>query len=625
MNPVEEKLKRTPQKPGVYLLKKSDGTILYVGKARQLRSRLRSHFKPGNNEDARHRRLMQQVTAFETIITDSEVEALIMEANFVKEHRPRYNIDLKDDKSYPFIRVTSDPYPKIFITRTIVRDGSAYYGPYTDAGALRQLMNAVRKIFPLRTCNKKLDGDPPDAAEGQVCLNHHIGRCAGVCIGRIGREEYAAIVDQATAFIKGEDSRLLRELERRMREKAADKKFEEAARLRDEITSIQAFRNRQKVVDAGAMDRDLVTVAAKDGEACGMVFNVREGKIINRKHYFLRNTDEAGEAEIVASFLKQYYLDASFVPSEILLQTPLADLDSVERWLAKKKGGKVSIAVPLKGRKARLMEMCADNAMHVLDDYLLQKAAFSGRVPGPVAALQKDLGLARAPLHIEAVDISNTQGEDSVASLVVFENGKPKKSAYRKYRIKTVEGADDFQSIAEVVRRRFTRLLAEDRPLPDLLMVDGGKGQLSAAAAVLAELGLQDQPVIGLAKRLEEVYVPGIAAPQNIPKHSPGLHLLQRLRDEAHRFALAFHRDLRGKQSLASLLDAVPGVGVKRRQALFKRFGSVAAMRRASPAELAAVPGMTGKAAAAVAAALQPGPEETTAPRPSPPSSPTDG
>lgn len=605
MTRIEEKLKRTPQKPGVYLLKKSDGTILYVGKAKQLRSRLRSHFKPGKHDDPRHQRLMQQVTAFETIITDSEVEALIMEANFVKEHRPRYNVDLKDDKSYPFIRVTSEPFPKIFITRKIVRDGSVYYGPYTDAGALRQLMNAVRKIFPLRTCNTKLSGDPGQANGRQACLNYHIGRCAGVCIGRISRDDYAAVVDQATAFIKGEDSRLLRELEERMNKKAANKKFEEAAWLRDEITSIKAFRNRQKVVDAGAGDRDLVTVARKEGEACGMVFNVREGKIINRKHYFLRNTDDAEIAEIVASFLKQYYLDASFVPAEIFLQTPLADIGNLERWLSEKRGAKVTIAVPQKGKKARLMEMCAQNAAHVLDDYLLQKAAFTGRIPGPVAALQNDLGLARPPLHIEAVDISNTQGENSVASLVVFENGKPKKSEYRKYKIKTVAGADDFRSIAEVVRRRFSRLIAEDRPLPDLLMVDGGKGQLSAAAAVLAELGQQDQPVIGLAKRLEEVYLPGIPAPQNIPKHSPGLHLLQRLRDEAHRFAVTFHRDLRGKESLASSLDGIAGVGVKRRKALLKHFGSVAAMKNATSEELAAVPGMNRQAAAAVAAALR--------------------
>jgi len=601
---IEEKLKRTPLSPGVYLLKDKQGQILYVGKAKQLRNRLRSHFKPGKNEEPRHNKLMQKVRDFETILTDSEVEALIMEANFVKAHRPRYNIDLKDDKSYPYIRITNESFPRIFSTRKLVHDGSRYFGPYTDAGALRQLMQALRKIFPLRTCTRSLHETASQNKKGRECLNYHIGRCNGACSGRVNHDEYLKMISNAIAFIKGEDNNLIRELKKLMAERAAGKRYEEAAALRDEIKSITAFRNRQKVVDPEMTDRDLISVFARDGEACGLVFNVREGKIINRQHYFLNNTAETSVIEMVGAFVKQFYLKDAYVPAEIFLQVDLPELSSLEKWLGEKKGRHVKISVPKIGRKAKLMDMCKENARHLLDGFLVQKKAGSNRIAGSVESLQKNLCLDSPPLRIEAFDISNTQGEDSVASLVVFENGQPRKSEYRKFKIKTVYGADDFASMAEVLGRRVKRLLKEEKTLPDLFLVDGGKGQLSAAVKILEQYGIQEQPIIGLAKKLEEVFLPGLSDPQNIPKHSPGLHLLQRIRDESHRFAVTFHRQLRRKRSFHSELDDIKGVGQKRRLALLKAFGSLDKIRQATTAELAAVDGMNSKIAKVVERAL---------------------
>jgi len=589
---LEEKLKRIPKKPGVYLLKDKQGKILYVGKAKALRDRLRSHFKPGKDEDRKHRLLMSRITDFEYILTDSEVEALIMEANFVKEHSPKYNINLKDDKSFPYVRLTNEPFPRLFITRKIVQDGSRYFGPYTDVGSLRQLMKAIRRIFPVRTCRVRITDESIRLKKHKVCLNYHIGRCRGPCEGLVSQADYRWIVHQIVAFIQGRNTELVKHLESEMNEHARLERFEEAADIRDKLRSITAFQSRQKVVDGVSADRDLITVAADEEDACAVVFNVRDGKITNRHHFYLRGAEGAGESDVLTAFVKQYYLRADYIPEEVFLGSPLTEKREVTSWLAQKRGKKVALHVPLKGKKAKLMEMCRRNTRLLLEELKLQKSRTQAHVSPSVEALQRDLKLVKPPQRIEAFDVSNIAGQDAVASMVVFERGKPKKSEYRKFKIKRVEGIDDFRMMAEAVERRMGRLLKEEKPLPDLILVDGGKGQLSAALQVLRKLSLPNQPVIGLAKRLEDVFVPGISAPQNIPKSSAGLRLLQRVRDEAHRFAVTYHRQRRKKRVIHSELDDIPGIGEKRRNALLKAFGSVHAIRGASVEDILKINGL---------------------------------
>jgi len=605
VNKTKEKLARTPQKPGVYLLKKNDGMILYVGKAKRLRSRLHSHFRTGKDSNPKHRRLMSQVEDFEYILTDTEIEALILEANLIKEHRPRYNVNLKDDKTYPYIRITNEPYPRVFITRRIVKDGSTYLGPYTDVGSLRKLMSAIQRIFPIRTCSRVINSETISKKKHKVCLNFQIGRCYGPCEGRISQKEYLWNVDQVVRFIKGKNSKLLKNLNSRMSYLAKNMLFEQAAKLRDEIESIKRFSYHQKVVDSVSADRDVITLASKDKESCCVIFNVREGRIINRLHFYLENREEAAPEHVLTSFIKQFYLRTDFIPEEIFIPFDIDEKKEIEEWLKKKRNGRVSIVIPKQGKKAGLMRMSLKNAELLLEEMLIQKKEAANMPLKSVETLQKDLNLKIPPIRIEAFDISNIQGKDSVASLVVFENGRPKKSEYRKYKIKTVEGPDDFRSMAEVVERRISRLLKEKRPMPDLILVDGGKGQLSAALEVLTKLGLQDQPIIGLAKRLEEVFVPGHSDPQNIPKTSSSLYLLRRIRDEAHRFAITFHRQQRKKRTLRSVLDEIPGIGEKRRNALLKAFGSVEGIQKASISEIQAVDGVGKNAAQKIAEALK--------------------
>lgn len=602
---IEDKLKRVQKKPGVYLLKDGGGRILYVGKAKNLRDRLRSHFRRDVNENPKHRSMMARVEDFETIVTDSEVEALILEANLVKEHRPKYNVNLKDDKSFPYIRVTDEPYPRIFITRKIVRDGSRYFGPYTEVGSMRKLTSAVQHIFSMRTCQLRITEETIRAKKHKICLNYHIGRCTGPCEGFVSREDYGWTVDQVVAFIRGTDKQLVQNLEIRMRHMALSRQFEEAAHLRDQIHSVSMFHSRQKVVDILSPDRDLITVAVEGEDACGVVFHVREGKLMNRQHFYLSGVDGVPLDEIMASFVKQYYLRADAVPDEIHFSSALSETADLKEWLSRKREKKVTFVFPKKGKKAQLMALCAKNARLLLEELQAQKSRADDWAPLSVRALQKDLRMNHPPKRIEAFDVSNIAGHDAVASLVVFENGKPKKSEYRKFKIKTVEGIDDYRMMAEAVERRVVRLQKEDMPMPDLILVDGGKGQLSTAVSVLQKMGIEDQPIVGLAKRLEEVFIPGFADPQNIPKHSASLHLLQRVRDEAHRFAVRYHRTLRKKRMVHSELDDIPGIGEKRRNALLKAFGSVEGVRKASLEELSKVDGMNRKAAEAIIEVLK--------------------
>jgi excinuclease ABC subunit C len=594
---AEKKLYFVSQKPGVYLLKDRQQKILYVGKAKNLRNRLRSHFKPGKNEEPRHHRLMSRVVDFETIVTDSEVEALIMEANFVKEHRPRYNVNLKDDKSFPYIRVTRELYPRIFITRKIVRDGSQYFGPYTDVGSMRQLMNAIRRIFPVRTCNLQIDESSIRNKRHRICLMFHIGRCRGPCEGLIGDGDYQWIVSQIVSFIEGKNDQLVKNLEQRMYDLSEQQRYEDAAELRNQVQSVSTFYSKQKVVDVFAIDRDMLAIAVSRPSAVGVVFNVRGGKIINRLQLSLTGAEYRSDKEILLSFAEQYYLRAETIPQEIFLSHEIAERRYLAEWLSERLGARVTVLTPQRGKKAELMNMCRRNAQLILEEIMLQKEEDGTHVAPSVRALQNDLHLLHLPLHIEAFDNSNIQGRDPVASMVVFENGKPRKSEYRKFKIKTVTGIDDYASMAEVIERRISRLVKEKAGMPDLILVDGGKGQLSAALSVLNKYGLKDQPIIGLAKRLEEIYLPGLSDAQTLPKSSASLRLLQRIRDEAHRFAITFHRSLRGKRSIRSELDSIPGIGEKRRKALLKQFGSVEGIRNASLEEITEVQGMNRKIA----------------------------
>ncbi len=592
-----DRLKRVPCKPGVYLLKNKKKSIIYVGKAKSIRARLRSHFNPVKNEDPRHRLMMKNVVDFEVIITDNEVEALILEANLIKEHHPKFNVNLKDDKSYPYIRVTNEEYPRIFITRKIVKDGSKYFGPYTEAGQIRELMTAVRKFFPVRSCHHTLSLESIKKKKYQICLNYHIKRCAGPCEGYISRDEYLKIVNNVVDFIRGKNKNLIKELHLSMKMLADKRKYEAAAEIRDRIKAIEHFRAKQKVVDKTSAHRDFVTIVTKDTDACGMVFNVREGKLINRQHYYLTFQNSTEKKEVLSAFVKQYYLKKEFIPKEIIFPFKPHDFLQLQEWLKKKRRSKVEFRLPLRGKKAKLINMCTRNAELLLKELQEQKRIHIDKLSDSVISLQKDLSLIKPPKRIDAFDISNISGKDTVASVVVFENGHPKKSEYRRYKIRSVQRPDDYKAMTEVITRRMDRLKNEKQDFPDLILVDGGKGHLSAALEVLKDCGIKDQLVIGLAKRLEQVFLPHCSEPQVISKHSAGLYLLQRIRDEAHRFAIDYHRKLRKKRTITSELDRIPGVGEKRKNALLNHFNSIEEMRKSTVDEISEVKGLNKKVA----------------------------
>jgi len=604
---LKEKLDTLPDKPGVYLFQDRQGKIIYIGKARVLRHRVRSYFQKGHNDSPKLQRLLSRIHDVEFIVTDSEVEALILEANLIKVHKPRYNVSLKDDKSYPYIRVTNEPFPRIFPTRKIIRDGSRYFGPYTDVHALRSLLRSVRRIFPIRSCDYNLTEKTIADGKYKLCLDYYIKRCRGPCEGLQSREDYDHLVQQVVDFINGKDEKVVRELTALMEERAAALRFEEAAQVRDQIEAIEAFRSKQKVVLSDPIDRDIVAVYAEDDDACGIVLKVRHGKVLGRQHFYLEGVEGEPESRIVASFLKQFYLNTDFVPDEIFLPCEVEDAEHLEAWLSQQRNGPVKLVVPKDGEAttatasvsglqveaAKLVQMAVKNAQLLLEELKLQKMKAKDYVPHSVKALQRDLRLTKLPRRIEAFDISNIQGADAVASMVCFEDGKPKKSDYRRFKIRSKATPDDFAMMNEVVRRRYARVLEEKAPLPDLILIDGGKGQLSAALDALSELGITDQPVIALAKRLDEVYVPGIPDPQNLPRSSSGLRLLQRIRDESHRFAVTYHRQVRTKRTIASALDEIPGIGDERRRALISWFGSLKRLQEASVDEIAEVEGIS--------------------------------
>jgi excinuclease ABC subunit C len=611
---VADILDALPRKPGVYLMKDGAENIIYVGKAINLRNRVRSYFHASANHPPKVVRLVRQIADIDFIVTDSELEALILENNLIKEHKPHYNVRLKDDKRYPYIKITvQETFPQILIVRRIRNDGARYFGPYTSSKAVHRTMDLLRNMFPYLTCKRKITGK-----DKRPCLYYYIGRCAGPCIGAVTQEEYRALIDEICLFLEGKHEKILDNMRQRMAAAAERLDFEKAATLRDQIQGVEHVIARQKIVSASLKDQDVIAFARDNGEACVQVFFIRGGKLLGREYFVLTGTTDEDATDISTSFVKQFYSDAAYVPPEILLQNEVDEASIIESWLRSRRGGhKVTLKVPRRGHKRQLVQMAADNATETLTHLRAQWEMEKNRYVTALAELQEALGLESPPTRMECYDISNIQGTLTTGSMVVFVQGVPRKSAYRRFRIKTVQGADDYGSMREVLHRRFARAADAEEDLdvpgakmpghsksskngsewailPDLLVVDGGKGQLNVAMEVLREHDLADQvPVVGLAKQEEEVFVPGKPDPIILPRGSEGLFVLQRIRDEAHRFAITYHRQLRNKNTLVSELESVPGIGPKRRRALIKQFGSLDAIRQASAENLATVPGVT--------------------------------
>ncbi|MGC7846416.1 excinuclease ABC subunit UvrC [Desulforudis sp. 1088] len=601
---LAEKASHLPDAPGVYLFKDAKGTVIYVGKAVSLRNRVRSYF--GSAQNNKVQAMLARAADLSFIVTGSEVEALILEANLIKEHRPHFNIVLKDDKSYPFLRVTvNEEFPRVFVTRRQVRDGSRYFGPYPSASAVHETLKLIKRLFPFRSCTQAR------FRNARPCLNYHIKRCLAPCAGLADPEQYAGIIRDVCLFLEGKHDELIRELNRKMSEAAADLDFEKAAEYRDQLQAIDQVLARQNIVSTKPEDQDVVALARDGDRGEVLVLEIRNGKLLRQEQMTVRGVRDRSDAEVLAAFLKQYYMEASFVPPEILLAHDLGDERQViAEWLTARRGGKVQVRVPRRGRKKELVDMALKNAALVQEQMRLERGGDRA-----VAELAEVLGLPEPPARLEAFDISNIQGHQTVGSMVVFENGKPNPAAYRRFKVRSVEGPNDFAAMGEVVGRRFARAVDEQQlvntgqmksreakflPLPSLVLIDGGKGQLNAAVEVMRSLGFGHIPVYGLAKEEEELFTPGNPDPLPVPKDSRAQYLLQHLRDEAHRFAVTYHRRERTKQGLRSFLDEVEGIGPARRRALLKAFPSLEAIKQAGVDELAAVPGMNRKVAEAV-------------------------
>jgi excinuclease ABC subunit C len=592
---IRERLGSIPARPGVYLMKGEAGDVLYVGKAVNLRSRVRSYFHSPNSHSAKVQLLVESVADLDFFVTESEVEALILESNLIKKHRPHYNARLKDDKRYPYIKVTwQEDFPRVRVVRRMLPDGARYFGPYTSSAAMRQTLDLLRRIFPYLTCKRKITG-----TDNRPCLYYHIGRCLGPCIGAVSKEDYRDTMNQLCLFLQGKGEQTIASLSEQMEAAAERMEFERAANLRDQIQSVQRVVEQQRVVASSPVDQDAIGVAASDGEACVQIFFVRGGKLIGHEYFLMEGASQVEQPEIVASFIKQFYDHAPSVPPEILLPSRTDETVIIQRWLGDKRGGKVTLKVPRRGRKRKLVEMVEENARETLRHLMAREQVDRDRAMAGLTDLQVQLDLDALPLRIEAFDVSNLQGAAATASMVVFQEGAPAKDQYRRFKIRAVSGQDDYAMMQEVLRRRLKRTMMgqpeQEGPwdeLPDLIVVDGGKGQLNAALGVLEEYGLDTLPIVGLAKAREEIFTPGRSQPIILPPSSPALLLMQRVRDEAHRFAIEYHKGLRRRQGLSSVLEDIPGIGPKRRSALLKRFGSLDGLRRASVEELASVEGM---------------------------------
>lgn len=615
---IQELLKNLPAKPGVYLHKDKHGTILYVGKAINLRSRVRSYFH-NNVDSVKTQRLRREIADVETISTDSELEALLLENTLIKKHQPRYNVRLKDDKRYPYIKIHwADAYPKVTVTRRMERDGSRYFGPYTSVWAVHQTLDMLRKVFPYLTCDRVITGQ-----DERACLYYDIKLCNGPCIGAVSKQQYRAMIQQLMEFLNGKTEGVVKQIEVKMEQAAVNLHFEKAAEYRDQLRAVNQVVAKQKVISAANADQDVIAFAREKGDACVQVFFIRHGKLIGREYFLLEGTEDEADETVLQEFLTQFYDEAAHVPREVLLPQEVSEAMVIEEWLRRKRSTKVTLQVPQRGQKRELVEMAANNAADTLATLRQQWAADRSKHVTAMAELQQALNLPTPPARIECYDISHTQGVQTVGSMVVFVQGAPRKSDYRRFNVQTV-GNDDYGAMREVLTRRFQRYkdalagelhdpsqIGQARKetawalLPDLLIVDGGKGQLGTAVDVLRAFGLENEiPLAGLAKQEEELFVPGQIQSIRLPRRSEGLYLVQRVRDEAHRFANEGHRQQRSKVGVASILDSVPGIGPKRRKMLLTHFGSLDDLRRATVEEIASVPGIPLDVAEAVKANL---------------------
>lgn len=612
-SPLQLKLESLPPNPGIYQFKDKSGKVIYVGKAKNLRNRVRSYFvsKPVG---PRLEKMISLIRDLEIINTDSEVESLILEMNMIKQLKPRYNVNLKDDKSFPYIVITNEPYPRVFPTRKRRSDGSRYFGPFADVGAMKLSLKMLRDLFMIRTCSLNITQEAIDKRKFKVCLEYHIHKCEGPCEGLVTQEKYNEMIAEVEKVLNGKTSTLIKELDEKMQHAAHSQQFEEAAQIRNKIESLQVYTERQKVVSEDLLDKDIINYVKEEDDACAMILNIRDGKVIGKRHYYLDTVEDKEPDEIFESVIFRYYSQNTFIPDEIHLPEEAGSteesIDALKEWFIKNFGKKVEFRIPKRGEKVQLLAMVKTNARYMLDELKLQRLKREF-IPNSITSLKRDLRLTKLPRRIECYDISNIQGTDTVASMVVFIDGRPKKGDYRKFKIQSalneVGIPDDFASMREVIFRRFRKIAEkknitlpfENKPMetnaetaetggnhpvntdpsfdsiPDLIVIDGGKGQLSSAVKVLGDIGLGELNVIGLAKRLEEVFLPGAHEAQSIPKTSSSIKLLQRVRDEAHRFAITFHRSLRYKRTLKSELEDIKGIGKLTAQKLLKEFGSV--------------------------------------------------
>ena len=610
---IQEELKKLPKKPGVYIMHDERDAIIYIGKAISLRNRVRQYFRPSHNEGLKKEQMVRQIARFEYIITDSELEALILECNLIKEHRPKYNTMLRDDKTYPYIRVTlGEAFPRVLFSRQMKKDKSRYFGPYTSAGAVKETIELIGKLYCLKTCNRIL---PRDTGKERPCLNYHIHQCMAPCQGKVSQEEYHRQIEQVIEFLSGNYQPVLKELEDKMQSASDEMNFEKAIEYRELLKAVKQIAQKQKITSSDGEDKDIIAMASDEEDAVVQVFFIRDGKLIGRDHFHVNIGNEDTRPQVLATFLKQFYAGTPFIPKEVMLQEEIEEAAIIEQWLGQKRGQRVYIRVPKKGTKEKLVELAAQNAHMVLSQDKEKIKREEGRTIGALKEIGQLLELEQLK-RVEAYDISNISGFESVGSMVVYEKGKPKRSDYRKFKLRTVTGPDDYGSMYEVLTRRFSHGMKEQQELkeqrmendygsftrfPDLIMMDGGKGQVNVALRVLEELGLHI-PVCGMVKddnhRTRGLYYHNREIP--IDRHSEGFKLITRIQDEAHRFAIEYHRSLRSKEQVHSVLDDIPGIGTARRKSLMKSFQSLDAIRQADVQTLAGLPGMNQQAAQSV-------------------------
>jgi excinuclease ABC subunit C len=586
-----QQLKALPAKPGIYLFKDKEDKIIYVGKAANLNSRVRSYFGAPSNLSPKVQRLVSKIQDFEFVVTNSEQEALILECSMIKRYTPRYNVRLKDNKTFPYLKIDiHEDWPGVYITRQVQKDGARYFGPFANAGSVRKTLRLIEKIFPYRSCSKRIEGK-----DKRPCLDYYIHRCLGPCIGAVEKQEYHDVITQVILFLQGKQELILRELNTKMKAAAQQLQFERAALLRDQINAIEEVIEGQKIAKTFQGEKDIIGLAQNKKQAYVELFSIRSNKLISQDHFIMEGVKGESPGQIMTSFVKQYYASSSYIPPLILLQHPVDEPVVLSQWLEQQRGSRVKLQVPRRGAKKKLVDTVAENAAQGLQ-LALAKEMKAEVISSGLQELKQRLRLPKMPRRIECYDVSNIQGALAVGSMVVLEKGWPKPAYYRRFRIKTVSGADDYAMIQETLRRRFKRGLTGEGTwaiMPDLVIIDGGKGQLNTALELRQDLGLDSIPMVSLAKENEEVFIPDDPKPVYIAKDSPALHILQRARDEAHRFAISYHQKLRHKETITSILDNIPGIGPRRKKALLKKFGSIQAIKEASTEELSQTEGIT--------------------------------